>query len=86
MKVSKGLEFAVAALPSAGHVPATGEDEQGAARVFYVAATRAIQWLVIGLGGAMNLGRNCSINSRLQQLRRHGTSHHYSVSSKHIFQ
>ncbi len=41
MKVSKGLEFSVVAMPGVGHMPAKGEDEQGAARVFYVAATRA---------------------------------------------
>ena len=50
MKVSKGLEFPVVALPGAGHMPAKGEDEQEAARVFYVAATRATQRLVIGVG------------------------------------
>ena len=32
-------------------MPAKGEDEQEAARVFYVAATRATQRLVIGVGG-----------------------------------
>ena len=47
MKVSKGLEFPVVALPGVGHMPAKGEDEQEAARVFYVAATRATQRLVI---------------------------------------
>jgi hypothetical protein len=51
MKVSKGLEFPVVALPGVGHMPAPGEDEQEAARVFYVAATRATQRLVIGVGG-----------------------------------
>ena len=51
MKVSKGLEFPVVALPGVGHMPADGEDEQEAARVFYVAATRATQRLVIGVGG-----------------------------------
>ena len=51
MKVSKGLEFPVVALPGVGHMPAAGEDEQAAARVFYVAATRATQRLVIGVGG-----------------------------------
>ena len=51
MKVSKGLEFPVVALPGVGHMPATGEDEKEAARVFYVAATRATQRLVMGLGG-----------------------------------
>ena len=47
MKVSKGLEFPVVALPGVGHMPATGEDEKEAARVFYVAATRATQRLLI---------------------------------------
>ena len=51
MKVSKGLEFPVVSLPGVGHMPAKGEDEQEAARVFYVAATPATQRLVIGVGG-----------------------------------
>ncbi len=51
MKVSKGLEFPVVALPGVGHMPAPGEDEKEAARVFYVAATRATQRLVIGTEG-----------------------------------
>jgi hypothetical protein len=51
MKVSKGLEFPVVALPGVGHMPAAGEDEKEAARVFYVAATRATQRLVVGVGG-----------------------------------
>ncbi|HYW55881.1 MAG TPA: NERD domain-containing protein/DEAD/DEAH box helicase [Polaromonas sp.] len=51
MKVSKGLEFPVVALPGVGHMPGPGEDEQEAARVFYVAATRATQRLVMGVGG-----------------------------------
>ena len=50
MKVSKGLEFPVVALPGVGHKPAVGKDEQEAARVFYVAATRATQRLVLGVG------------------------------------
>jgi hypothetical protein len=49
MKVSKGLEFPIVALPGVGHMPAAGEDEKEAARVFYVAATRATQRLVIGV-------------------------------------
>ncbi len=57
MKVSKGLEFPVVALPGVGHMPAKGEDEQEAARVFYVAATRATQRLVIGVGGAGGFGK-----------------------------
>ncbi|MBK7049926.1 MAG: hypothetical protein IPH54_03590 [Rhodoferax sp.] len=51
MKVSKGLEFPVVALPGVGHMPAPGEVEKEAARVFYEAATRATQRLVIGVGG-----------------------------------
>ncbi|OYQ38729.1 DNA helicase II [Rhodoferax sp. TH121] len=52
MKVSKGLEFPVVALPGVGHMPAPGEDEKEAARVFYVAATRATQRLVITVSGS----------------------------------
>ena len=55
MKVSKGLEFPVVALPGVGHMPAVGEDEKEAARVFYVAATRATQRLVMGIGGVGGL-------------------------------
>lgn len=51
MKVSKGLEFPVVALPGVGGMPAAGEDEVDAARVFYVAATRATQKLVITVSG-----------------------------------
>ena len=50
MKVSKGLGFPVVSMPGVGLMPAKGEDEQEAARVFYVAATRATQRLVIGVG------------------------------------
>ena len=51
IKVGKGLEFLVVALPGVGHMPAAGEDEKEAARVFCVAATRATQRLVMGVGG-----------------------------------
>ncbi len=51
MHASKGLEFPIVALPGVGHMPAPGEDEKEAARVFYVAATRATQRLVMGMGG-----------------------------------
>ena len=51
MKVSKGLEFPVVALPGVGRMPAAGEDEKEATRVFYVAATRATQRLVIAASG-----------------------------------
>ena len=56
MKVSKGLEFPVVALPGVGHMPAPGVDEKEAARVFYVAATRATQRLLIGVGGDGGFG------------------------------
>ena len=56
MKVSKGLECPVVALPGVVHMPAPGEDEKEAARVFYVAATRATQRLVIGVGGDGEFG------------------------------
>jgi hypothetical protein len=66
MKVSKGLEFPVVALPGVGHMPAKAEDEQEAARVFYVAATRATQRLVIGVGGDGGFGVRLGV-STLQQ-------------------
>ena len=56
MKVSKGLEFPVVALPGVEHMPAMGEDEKEAARVFYVAATRATQMLKLGVGGDSGFG------------------------------
>jgi hypothetical protein len=57
MKVSKGLEFPVVAIPGVGHMPAAGEDEKEAARVFYVAATRATQRLVITESGGGGFGK-----------------------------
>ncbi len=56
MRVSKGLEFPIVAMPGVGHMPAPGEDEKEAARVFYVAATRATQSLVIGVSGNGGFG------------------------------
>nr|WP_315207811.1 3'-5' exonuclease [uncultured Albidiferax sp.] len=64
MKVSKGLEFPVVALPGVGHMPAAGEDEQEAAQVFYVAATRATQ--VIGVGGDRGVGAQISATEPIQ--------------------
>ncbi len=51
MHASKGLEFTVVELHGMGHMLTPGEDEKEAARVFYVAATRATQRLVVGVGG-----------------------------------
>jgi len=60
MHASKGLEFPVVALPGVGHMPAPGEDEKEAARVFYVAATRATQRLVLGANGPSLFGEHLS--------------------------
>lgn len=68
MKVSKGLEFPVVALPGVGHMPAPGEDEKEAARVFYVAATRATQKLVLG-GKGMDSLVISSIDSNMLEVR-----------------
>ena len=57
MKVSKGLEFPVVALPGVGHMPAAGEDEKEAARVLYVAATRATQRLIVNVSGGSGFGK-----------------------------
>ena len=57
MKVSKVLEFPEVALPEVGHMLAAGEDEKEAARVFYVAATRATQRLMMGVGGDGSFGK-----------------------------
>lgn len=51
MHASKGLEFPVVALPGVGRMPEDGLDEVEEARLFYVAATRATQSLIITLSG-----------------------------------
>ncbi len=56
MHVSKGLEFAVVALPGVGQMPAPGDDEQKEAQLFYVAATRATHRLVVGARGGGGFG------------------------------
>ena len=66
MKVSKGLEFPVVALPGVGHMPAPGKDEKEAARVFYVAATRATQRLVMGVGCHGGFGVQISATEPIQ--------------------
>jgi superfamily I DNA/RNA helicase len=60
MKVGKGLEFPVVALAGVGYMPAPGEDQKDAARVFYVGATRATQRLVMGVGGDSGFGAQIS--------------------------
>ena len=51
MHASKGLEFPVVALSGVGQMPATGQDPADEARIFYVAATRAMHKLFIPLSG-----------------------------------
>ena len=45
LRASKGLAFPVVALVGAGRMPAEGEDEREEARLFFVGATQATQWL-----------------------------------------
>lgn len=51
MHASKGLEFPLVALPGLGQMPTEGEDEKDEARLFYVAATRATQRLLLTTSG-----------------------------------
>lgn len=51
MHASKGLEFALVALPGIGRMPDAGHSETDEARLFYVAATRATRTLYITLSG-----------------------------------
>lgn len=57
MQASKGLEFPVVALPGVGQMPSPDENEQEAARVFYVAATRATHRLLITVSGEGRFGK-----------------------------
>jgi hypothetical protein len=61
MQASKGLEFPVVALPGVGQMPAPEENEQEAARVFYVAATRATHRLLITLSGDGRFGKQLGL-------------------------
>jgi hypothetical protein len=56
MHASKGLEFSVVALPGIGQMPAAGDNEREEARIFYVAATRATQRLVLTMSGSGGFG------------------------------
>jgi hypothetical protein len=56
MHASKGLEFPVVALPGVGQMPDADEDPHDEARVFYVAATRATQRLIVTASGAGAFG------------------------------
>jgi superfamily I DNA/RNA helicase len=57
MKVSKGLEFPLVAIPGLGAMPVAGEDEKEEARLFYVAATRATDRLILTVSGEGGFGR-----------------------------
>ncbi len=51
MHASKGLEFPVVAVAGVGQMPRSGEETADEARLFYVAATRATQKLILTLAG-----------------------------------
>lgn len=51
MRVSIGLEFPVVAIPGIGQMPSPSEDEKEEVRLFYVAATRATQKLILSMSG-----------------------------------
>jgi len=57
MKVSKGLEFPIVAIPGVGSMPAPGADEKEEARLFYVAATRATEKLLLTISGDGAFGK-----------------------------
>ena len=56
MHACKGLEFPVVALMGVGEMPGDGEDETNEARLFYVAATRATERLMITVSGTAAFG------------------------------
>eukprot|EP00978_Attheya_sp_CCMP212_P023550 scaffold72447_cov54-Attheya_sp.AAC.7 len=51
----KGLEFPLVAMVGVGHMPSRGQEEAEAAKLFYVGATRAMEYLIIGVSGDGNL-------------------------------
>lgn len=63
MQASKGLEFPVVALPGVGQMPSPDENEQEAARVFYVAATRATHRLLITVSGDGRFGKELGLRA-----------------------
>jgi hypothetical protein len=56
MRVSKGLEFPVVAVPGVGRLPGPDQEEVDAARLLYVAATRATERLLVTVSGDGPLG------------------------------
>lgn len=63
MHVSKGLEFPVVALPGVGQMSTAGEAEHEEARLFYVAATRATQRLLITVSGDGGFGMRLKVSA-----------------------
>lgn len=61
MYASKGLEFPVVAVPGVGQMPFANQDETDAARLFYVAATRATRRLFVTVSGDGQLGRRLGV-------------------------
>ena len=61
MRVSKGLEFPLVAIPGLGRLPAPDEDDKDAARLFYVAATRATEQLLVTVSGDGRLGQRLAV-------------------------
>ena len=61
MRVSKGLEFPVVAVPGIGQMPSASEDETEAARVLYVAATRATSRLFMTVCRDGEFGRRLGV-------------------------
>lgn len=61
MKVSKGLEFPIVAIPGVGSMPAPGADEKEEARLFYVAATRATEKLLLTISGDGAFGKRFAL-------------------------
>ena len=61
MYASKGLEFPVVAVPGVGQMPLANQDETDAARLFYVAATRATSRLVVTVSGEGEFGRHLGV-------------------------
>jgi UvrD-like helicase C-terminal domain/Nuclease-related domain/AAA domain len=57
MHACKGLEFPLAALAGIGQLPESAESAREDARLFYVAATRATQQLIITVSGDGEFGR-----------------------------
>lgn len=61
MKVSKGLEFPFVAIPGVGQMALPDEDEKTEARLFYVAATRATEKLVLTVSGEGKFGSRLGV-------------------------